>query len=227
MNISLQGGDHQIPSSGLGSHPNNDRRNFSHDFFQQPATMETQQMNIEKSEPPVCTSTGIYLLKDQVEPSVVSGSTNLLAHYNLETTYNKFCGGKKVKENLSSFLPDLPGFIDTLAIQDNSSLKALIDRPPVGNKEIQPLSQPLLSSFRLHPGPLPDHYRSLYQSIDSTRRKSKHHKKRRSDPMQNTHINEGEEFEPRKHKKKKHEDGEKKKKKKEKKKKRERDKERT
>lgn len=202
---------------------------FPQDFFSPPNPVAMQQplpITPEKLDFPLCTSTGLYLMRDKVEPVAISGNTNLLAHYNLETTYNKFCGGKKVKESLSSFLPDLPGFIDTHAMHDHSSLKALIERPPVANKEIQNLPQSSLSSFRLHPGPLPEHYRSLYQSIDSTRRKNKHHKRHRSDLTQNSLLQDGEEYEHRKHKKKKHDDNEKKKKKKEKKKKREKDKDR-
>lgn len=40
----------------------------------------------------------------------LTGNTNLITHYNLEHAYNKFCG-KKVKEKLSNFLPELPGGI--------------------------------------------------------------------------------------------------------------------
>lgn len=41
-----------------------------------------------------------------------------MAFYNLEHSYNKF-SGKKLKEQLSSFLPNLPGAIDTPGDQDN------------------------------------------------------------------------------------------------------------
>lgn len=43
--------------------------------------------------------------------SELTGSTNLMAYYGLEHSYSKF-SGKKVKEQLSSFLPNLPGVID-------------------------------------------------------------------------------------------------------------------
>lgn len=43
--------------------------------------------------------------------SDLTGSTNLMAYYGLEHSYSKF-SGKKVKEQLSSFLPNLPGVID-------------------------------------------------------------------------------------------------------------------
>ena len=35
-----------------------------------------------------------------------------------------------MKDSLSSFLPNLPGVIDTPGSQDNSSLRGLIEKPP-------------------------------------------------------------------------------------------------
>ena len=35
-----------------------------------------------------------------------------------------------MKDTLSSFLPQLPGVIDTPGSQDNSSLRGLIEKPP-------------------------------------------------------------------------------------------------
>ena len=37
---------------------------------------------------------------------------------------------KKMKDTLSSFLPQLPGVIDTQGSQDNSALRGLIEKPP-------------------------------------------------------------------------------------------------
>ena len=37
---------------------------------------------------------------------------------------------KKMKDSLSSFLPNLPGVVDTPGSQDNSSLRGLIEKPP-------------------------------------------------------------------------------------------------
>lgn len=61
----------------------------------------------------------IYLSTD---PSVsgITGSNNLMIHYGLQNTYNKFCK-KEGKEELSAFLPNLPGYIDTPGMQDNRS----------------------------------------------------------------------------------------------------------
>ena len=37
---------------------------------------------------------------------------------------------KKIKDTLQSFLPQLPGVVDTPGTQDNSSLRGLIEKPP-------------------------------------------------------------------------------------------------
>ena len=55
---------------------------------------------------------------------------------------------KKMKDSLSSFLPGLPGMVDISAQQDNSSLKQLILKPPVGGKELMLLNQLQLAGFR-------------------------------------------------------------------------------
>ena len=45
----------------------------------------------------------------------------------------------QVKDSLSSFLPSLPGILDTPAHLTNSSLRSLIEKPPVF-KEFIPLN---------------------------------------------------------------------------------------
>lgn len=130
---------------------------------------------------PSVTQTGtFYLIKDTPEASDISASINLLAHYGLEHSYNKYFG-KKVKEELSSFLPHLPGNIDTVGIQDNSSLRSLIEKAPITGKELTPLSGSALAGFRLHPGPLPEQYQMMAQMPH----KKKKHKKRSREPDTN------------------------------------------
>lgn len=85
--------------------------------------------------------------------SELTGATNLMAYYGLEHSYSKF-SGKKLKEQLSSFLPTLPGVIDAPGQQDNSSLRSVIEKPPIGGKELLPLTSVQLDGFRLHPGPV-------------------------------------------------------------------------
>lgn len=51
----------------------------------------------------------------------LTGNTNLITHYNLEHAYNKFCG-KKVKEKLSNFLPELPGEFGTVKVVEQTDM---------------------------------------------------------------------------------------------------------
>lgn len=46
------------------------------------------------------------------------------------------------------------GRIDTPGVQDNSSLQSVIEKPPIGGKPLIPLTGPMLSGFKLHPGPV-------------------------------------------------------------------------
>lgn len=52
------------------------------------------------------------------DPSIITGSNNLMIHYGLQNSFSKFCK-KEGKEELSAFLPNLPGYIDTPGMQDN------------------------------------------------------------------------------------------------------------
>ncbi|XP_033099516.1 mediator of RNA polymerase II transcription subunit 19-like [Anneissia japonica] len=162
-----------------------------------------------------------YLMKKLPEPAEVTGETNLINHYTLERTYQKF-SSKKVKEQLSTFLPYIPGNIDIAGTQDSSSLQQLVDKPPIRGKEIVPLNNSALASFKLHPGSIPDQYKLLHHQAP---KKHKHKRcKREHKPLEPGQVftqgevqNDGNE--PKKKKVKKHEDPERKKKKKEKKKK--------
>ncbi|XP_063814537.1 mediator of RNA polymerase II transcription subunit 19 [Pseudophryne corroboree] len=118
-----------------------------------------------------------YLLKELPGLSDLTGSVNLILHYNLEHSFGKFCG-KKVKEKLSNFLPDLPGMIDTPGSQDNSSLRSLIEKPPICGNSFTPLTGALLTGFRLHAGPLPEQCRLMH--IQPPKKKNKKHKQSRT-----------------------------------------------
>lgn len=60
----------------------------------------------------------INLLLSFLGESELTGATNLMSYYGLEHSYSKF-SGKKPKEQLSSFLPNLPGIIDKPGHHDN------------------------------------------------------------------------------------------------------------
>ena len=113
---------------------------------------------------------------------------------------------KKMKDSLSSFLPGLPGMVDIAAQQDNSSLRQLIEKPPVGGKELVLLNQLQLAGFRLHPGPLPEQYRSLLNQMPAKEKKKhkKNKKHRGSETPAGEDRNDEERREKKKHKKKDH-----------------------
>ncbi|XP_027197351.1 mediator complex subunit 19 [Dermatophagoides pteronyssinus] len=132
--------------------------------------------------PAIVHSGPFYLMKELPPPSELTGSTNLLQYHNLEHSFNKFCG-RKIKDQLSAFLPNLPGNIDIPGSQDDSSLRKMIERPPITSIEIVPLNkQQLDSAFRLHVGPVPDQYRFMSQTVQRKKHKHKKSHKNRSGP---------------------------------------------
>ncbi|XP_056328730.1 mediator of RNA polymerase II transcription subunit 19-A [Danio aesculapii] len=157
-----------------------------------------------------------YLLRELPVGNDLTGNTNLITHYNLEHAYNKFCG-KKVKEKLSNFLPELPGMIDCPGVQDGSSLRSLIEKPPVCGNSFSPLTGALLTGFRLHTGPLPEQYRLMHIQPPKKKSKHKHRHHRPQDPLPLETPTD-----PTKKKKKKDNDPDRRKKKKDKKKKKNR-----
>ncbi|XP_030042022.1 mediator of RNA polymerase II transcription subunit 19 [Microcaecilia unicolor] len=159
-----------------------------------------------------------YLLRELPAATELTGSTNLITHYNLEHAFNKFCG-KKVKEKLSNFLPDLPGMIDMPGSHDNSSLRSLIEKPPICGSSFNPLTGNMLTGFRLHAGPLPEQCRLMHIQPPKKKNKHKHKQSRTQDPLPPETPSDSDH---KKKKKKKEEDPERKKKKKEKKKKKNR-----
>ncbi|XP_002159588.3 mediator of RNA polymerase II transcription subunit 19 isoform X1 [Hydra vulgaris] len=131
---------------------------------------------------------------------------------NLGEVLNKF-NDKVIKDNLSSFLPHLPGYIDSPGTQEDS-LQQLVERPPIGGRELLPLSESALQSFRLMPGSVPDQFKFMNKPYDKKKKKKHKHS------VAETSLTEL--STERKHKKRKREEGDKKKK--EKKKKRKKDK---
>ncbi|XP_030224333.1 mediator of RNA polymerase II transcription subunit 19-A isoform X1 [Gadus morhua] len=159
-----------------------------------------------------------YLLRELPVGNELTGNTNLITHYNLEHAYNRFCG-KKVKEKLSNFLPELPGMIDCPGTQDGSSLRSLIEKPPVCGNSFSPLTGALLTGFRLHTGPLPEQYRLMHIQPPKKKSKHKHKHHRPQDPIPQETPSDSD---PKKKKKKRDDDPDRKKKKKDKKKKKNR-----
>lgn len=105
-------------------------------------------------------------------------------------------------------------------------MRSVIEKPPIGGKELLPLTNVQLAGFRLHPGPLPEQYRYLNTTPVRKHKKFKKHRHKDSSvpipAMQTDLVTEPHE---KKHKKqKRHEDdkAERKKRKKEKKRKKQR-----
>ncbi|KAI6242917.1 Mediator of RNA polymerase II transcription subunit 19 [Aphelenchoides fujianensis] len=105
-------------------------------------------------------------MKPELPPtSKVLGSDDLLSRFDLSGAFQRFCGPKKPKEDLSSFLPNIYG-TSHLQIKDDqswhvlfSSLMRLVERPPIVGKEIVGLSASALSGFNLAAGPIPENCR--------------------------------------------------------------------
>jgi len=129
--------------------------------------------------PSIVHSGPFYLMKEPPGEGELTGATNLMAYYGLEHSYSKF-SGKKVKEQLSSFLPNLPAVVDGMGNMEGATLRSVIEKPPIGGKELLPLSSVQLAGFRLHPGPLPEQYRSLINT-PARKHKNKHKKHKHKD----------------------------------------------
>ena len=93
----------------------------------------------------------------------------------LQQSY-KALNSRKLKETLSSFLPDIPGDLDSVDIPD-TTLRGLIDHPPVGGADFLPLNGQALLGFRLVPGSLPEQYRM--DPLPHTSDTKHHHKKKK------------------------------------------------
>ncbi|XP_069768908.1 mediator of RNA polymerase II transcription subunit 19-like isoform X2 [Narcine bancroftii] len=125
---------------------------------------------------------GPFYVMRELPGTELTANNNLITHYNLEHAYNKFCG-KKVKDKLSNFIPDLPGMIDLPGSQDNSSLRSLIEKPPICGNSFTLLTGTLLTGFRLHTGPLPEQYRLMHVQPPRKKNRHKHKHSRTQDPV--------------------------------------------
>uniref|UniRef100_A0A915LXY4 Mediator of RNA polymerase II transcription subunit 19 n=1 Tax=Meloidogyne javanica TaxID=6303 RepID=A0A915LXY4_MELJA len=102
-----------------------------------------------------------YGMKPELPPSSqLLGSEDLISLLDLNGSYNRYCGPKKPKEDLASFLPHVCGATQINKKADAScSLRQLIEKPPVMGKEINNLTAGQMTGFKLAPGPVPDGYR--------------------------------------------------------------------
>ncbi|PAA80949.1 hypothetical protein BOX15_Mlig026630g4, partial [Macrostomum lignano] len=113
-------------------------------------------------KPSVTHCNPFYLMsKEPPQEAPLTGASNLIKHHDLEQAYSMYCT-RRLREELSCFLPGLPGQIDTNGFEDGSSLSEMIERPPVTGKDLAPLSANAMSAFRLHEGPVPPELAQLF-----------------------------------------------------------------
>lgn len=191
-------------------------------FF--PGTMsERIKVKIKLNDIAPSPTPGLYFPENRspVE-QVITGETNLIQHNGLESAYHRYCN-KKVKEELSAFLPNVCGNVDVPGTdKGQGTLQGLFERPPICNKEILPLSQSQLIGFRLHPGPVPSQIAQLFTIPNDSRKRER--KRRRDYPNRDGSCSDSTDASVKlKKQKRSEEDKERRKKKKEKKRKKEKE----
>lgn len=101
-----------------------------------------------------------YLMKELPPTALITGESDLLEHFKLKSAYDKLCAQK---EQLSAFLPDVLGNIDGDGALDRSSLRRIVENPPLLGYKLLPLTEFQMRGFQLYPGPLPVKYRFMNQ----------------------------------------------------------------
>ncbi|XP_030385564.1 mediator of RNA polymerase II transcription subunit 19 isoform X2 [Scaptodrosophila lebanonensis] len=141
----------------------------------------TLKTTISLGKTPTIIQTGpFYSMKEPPAKAELTGDKDLMTEYGLHHTLTKF-KEKKFKESLASFLPNIPGINDLITHPvENSTLRSVIEKPPIGGKELLPLTAVQLAGFRLHPGPLPEQYRTTY-ATPARKHKNKHKKHKHKD----------------------------------------------
>ncbi|PIC38589.1 hypothetical protein B9Z55_010557 [Caenorhabditis nigoni] len=149
------------------------------------------------------------------ENSEIQGNHDLLTAYGLGPVERAFNGTRRVKEKMSAFLPHVIGELHLDATKEASSLRALIEKPPI-HKEISNLSSSAMQGFKLSAGPVDERYRHLFerkQEVDVLAYSEKSNMIRIKPPYDpyGFEDDETEKGFPRKHKKKKKKEKKKKK----------------
>lgn len=123
----------------------------------------TLKTTISLGKTPTIIHTGpFYSMKEPPAKAELTGDKDLMTEYGLHHTLTKF-KEKKFKESLASFLPNIPGINDLITHPvENSTLRSVIEKPPIGGKELLPLTAVQLAGFRLHPGPVSISFNNSY-----------------------------------------------------------------
>ncbi|CAB3401687.1 unnamed protein product [Caenorhabditis bovis] len=93
--------------------------------------------------------------------SEINGSIDLLEAYDLGKLCHGLFNPRRLREEMSSFLPHLYGNLSFNVLQEASSLRALVDKPPI-HKEITTLPSSSMQGFKLSTGPVDERYRHLF-----------------------------------------------------------------
>ncbi|CAD5209997.1 unnamed protein product [Bursaphelenchus okinawaensis] len=110
---------------------------------------------------------GMKKEKELPQQHPVIGSEDLISYYDLSSAFQRFCGPRKPKEDLSAFLTNVAATSNLKKQQDSScSLKHLVEKPPITGKDVLPLSSSAMSGFKFAPGPVPEQYQ-FFDTIPS------------------------------------------------------------
>ncbi|ULU01560.1 hypothetical protein L3Y34_001709 [Caenorhabditis briggsae] len=116
----------------------------------------------KKSESSKCFYAFRTGLPEFPDNSEIQGNHDLLTAYGLGPVERAFNGTRRVKEKMSAFLPHVIGELHLDATKEASSLRALIEKPPI-HKEISNLSSSAMQGFKLSAGPVDERYRHLFE----------------------------------------------------------------
>ncbi|CEF68556.1 Mediator of RNA polymerase II transcription subunit 19 [Strongyloides ratti] len=103
---------------------------------------------------------GFYgVMKKPPNTQKLLGSDDILSIYNLRECFNKVCGKVNEGDSIYSILDEVIGPLENETYKsDNSSLRKLIERPPIVDKEIINFTDQMLKFYDLQPGALDKKY---------------------------------------------------------------------
>uniref|UniRef100_A0A0K0FUY7 Mediator of RNA polymerase II transcription subunit 19 n=1 Tax=Strongyloides venezuelensis TaxID=75913 RepID=A0A0K0FUY7_STRVS len=103
---------------------------------------------------------GFYgVMKKPPNKQKLLGSDDILSIYNLRECFDKVCGKVNEGDSIYSILDEVIGPLENETYKsDSSSLRKLIERPPIVDKEIINFTDQMLKFYDLQPGALDKKY---------------------------------------------------------------------
>ena len=125
--------------------------NISSGFLRTKISLKGNQSQLSLVSP-------FYGMKPELpQTSQLLGSEDLISLFDLSGPYSRYCGARKPKDDLASFLPHVCGSAQINRKADTScSLRQIIEKPPIVGREINNLSASQMVGFKLAPGPVSD-----------------------------------------------------------------------